>query len=214
MADAIDFKKKDKIYYAPSTAPELIDVPSMRFLMVDGKGDPNTAQAYADALAALYGLSYAIKMSKMGGKQPQGYYDFVVPPLEGLWWTAEGVYDGVTQKDKSKFRWTSMIRQPDFVTLPVLEEAKASLAKKKPGMDTSLVRLEDFAEGLCVQVMHLGPYDDEPATVRKMDVYMAKEGYLQDFSMSRHHHEIYLGDPRKTAPEKLKTVIRHPIRRG
>ncbi len=213
MSEALDFKKKDKALYQPATTPGIIDVPSMRFLMVDGQGDPNTAQAYADAVEALYGLSYAIKMSKMGGQQPAGYFDYVVPPLEGLWWTQGAIYDGVTNKDKSQFCWTSLLRQPEFVTAEVLQEAQAALRKKKPGLDTSLVRLVDFTEGLCVQVMHLGPYDAEPATVAQMDAFVAVQGYHADFSDTRHHHEIYLSDPRKTAPEKLKTVIRHPVRK-
>ena len=212
MASAIDFKKQDKRLYMPSTTPGLVEVPAMRFLMVDGEGDPNTAQAYSDALAALYALSYTIKMSKMGGRRPENYFDYVVPPLEGLWWTRDRLYDGLENRDKSKFLWTSMIRQPDFVTAEVLEEAKAVAAKKKPEVDTGLVRLEDFTEGLCVQIMHLGPYDDEPAAIRRMEDFALAQGYQIDLSPSRRHHEIYLGDPRKTAPEKLRTVIRHPVR--
>ena len=213
MASAVDFKKLDRQLYLPSTQPELVEVPSLRFFMVDGEGDPNTAQAYADALQALYALSYAVKMSKMGERQPEGYFDYVVPPLEGLWWSKDSRFDGLEAFDKSKFLWTAMIRQPDFVTPAVLQEARAVTARKKPEVDTSLVRLEDFTEGLCVQVMHLGPYDSEPATVRRMEDFVLARGYQTDLSPSRRHHEIYLGDPRKTAPEKLRTVIRHPVRR-
>jgi hypothetical protein len=144
-------------------------------------------------------------MSKKSDAQPEGYFDFVVPPLEGLW-------DG-TVGDKSGFRWTSMLRQPDFVTESVFEQAKDALAKKKPSLDLSLARLERFTEGLCVQIMHLGSYDDEPATIAELDKFAADSGYSLDFSAERRHHEIYLGDPRKTAPEKLKTIIRHPIKR-
>lgn len=212
MASAVDFKKQDKHLYMPSTAPGLVEVPPMRFLMVDGEGDPNTAQAYADALDALYTLCYTIKMSKMGGNQPENYFDYVVPPLEGLWWTRDSLYDGMEHKDKSQFLWTSMIRQPDFVTPAVFKEAKAVAARKKPEVDTGPVRLEEYAEGLCVQAMHLGPYDQEPATIRRMEAFALAQGYRIDLSPSRRHHEIYLGDPRKTAPEKLKTVIRHPVR--
>lgn len=214
MAEAIDFKKQNKELYMPSAAPGLVAVPTMRFLMVDGQGDPNTSRAYAEALNALYALSYTIKMSKMGGQLPPGYFDYVVPPLEGLWWSLEENFDWTGGYDKSKFTWTSMIRQPDFVTPEVLEQTKFTAAKKKPEVDTSLVRLEEYAEGLCVQAMHIGPYDDEPATIRKMDAFALERGYVVDLSPARRHHEIYLGDPRKTAPEKLKTVIRHPVRPG
>jgi hypothetical protein len=205
-----DFKKEYKNLYAPKTAPTIVDVPEMTFIMIDGEGDPNISIAYQSAVEILYGLSYAIKMSKKSDKQPEGYFDFVVPPLEGLW---QGEVN-----DKSGFIWTSMIRQPDFVTERVFEQAKETLAKKKPQLDLSLARLERFAEGLCGQVMHLGTYDDEPATIAALDKFIADSGHRLDFSKQRRHHEIYLADPRKTgtgpsgALEKLKTVLRHPIR--
>ncbi|NLV59835.1 MAG: transcriptional regulator [Clostridiales bacterium] len=215
MAGAVDFKKQNKELYMPPTTPGLVEVPTMRFLMVDGHGDPNTSQAYHAAVDALYALSYTIKMSKMGSQLSPGYFDFVVPPLEGLWWSLEENVDWTAGGyDKSKFTWTSMIRQPDFVNPEVLEQSKFIAAKKKPEVDTGLVRLEEYAEGLCVQIMHIGPYDDEPATIQRMDAFVYQQGYVMDFSPSRGHHEIYLGDPRKTAPEKLKTVIRHPVRPG
>jgi hypothetical protein len=206
---AIDFKKTQKELYRPGTKPTIVDVPSMRFFMVDGEGDPNTSAAYNAAIEVLYALSYAVKMSKLGTSQPEGYFDFVVPPLEGLWDSYPGMDTG--HLDKSRLRWTSMIRQPDFVTPEVLEFAKASVTKKKPSLDLSLARFEIFSEGLCAQVMHLGSYDGEPATVAALDAFATESGYRLDFSDQRLHHEIYLGDPRKTAPEKLKTVIRHPI---
>ncbi len=209
----IDFKKEYKDLYQPKTTPSIIDVPEMIFIAVDGKGDPNTSEDYKNALEALYGLSYAIKMSKMSGAQPEGYFEYVVPPLEGFW-TVDGEYEGCDITDKDKFYWTSLIRQPDFVTPEVFETAKISLARKKPDIDTSKARLIKVTEGLCVQAMHFGPYDTEPETIAAMDRYAAENGYVADFSDTRRHHEIYLADPRKTAPEKLKTVIRHPIKKA
>ena len=147
---AIDFKKTQKELYQPGAKPSIIKVPEMVFIMIDGRGDPNTSEEYQTSLEALYGLAYAVKMSKMGGNQPKGYYDFVVPPLEGLWSTDAGIFEpGITEK--SAFRWTSMIRMPEFVTPEVFEAAKTSLIKKKPNLDLSFVRLEVFNEGLCAQ---------------------------------------------------------------
>lgn len=208
----IDFKKERKDLYLPKTTPSLIDVPEMVFFMVDGAGNPNTSDDYKDAMEILYGLSYSIKMSKMSGAQPAGYYDYVVPPLEGLWWFKNG---GVITDilDKDNFCWTSMIRQPEFVTTDVFEAAIVALAKKKPGLNLSTARRESFTEGLCAQIMHIGAYDDEPATIEILERFIVESGYLPDFTSTRRHHEIYLGDPRKTAPEKLKTVIRYPIRK-
>jgi len=211
---AIDYKKTEKQFYVPKTKPEIIDIPEMIFLMIDGKGDPNSCIEYKNAMEILYGLSYTIKMSKMSGNQPSGYFDYVVPPLEGLWSLDDGgtfTGSGAIQ-DKSKFVWTSMIRQPEFVTSEVFENAKMVLSKKKPNLDLSLVRLERYTEGLCAQVMHLGAYDDEPATVAVLSEFIHNNGYVEDMSGLRRHHEIYLSDPRKTEPEKLKTVIRHPIK--
>ena len=206
-----DFKKEYKELYLPKAEPELIDVPEMVFIMVDGKGDPNTGAAYKTAIEILYGLSYSIKMSKMGGKQPNGYFEYVVPPNEGLWWGEDGYFDGTNIIDKDKLCWTSMIRQPEFVTVDVFESAKQALSKKRPELDLSLSRLVSFTEGLCAQIMHTGSYDDEPATIGKLEQFITESGYSNDISENRKHHEIYLNDPRKTAPEKLKTVIRHPI---
>lgn len=208
---AYDFKKEFNDLYAPKTKPSIVDVPPMRFIMVDGKGDPNTSPLYTAAVEVLYGLSYSIKMSKKSGNQPQGYFEYVVPPLEGLWWFEDGVFDGSVIGRKDEFSWVMMIRQPEFVTSAVFEAAKLSLAKKKPALDASLARLEDFTEGLCAQVMHIGPYDDEPSTVAALDQFIASNGYRTEMAGMRQHHEIYLGDPRKTAPDRLKTVLRHPI---
>jgi len=207
----IDYKKTQKDLYMPKTTPSMIDVPEMVFIMVDGAGNPNTSPDYKAALNILYGLSYSIKMTKMSGAQPDGYFDFVVPPLEGLWWFKDG---GVITDilDKDSFCWTSMIRQPEFVTDEVFEAAKCALSKKKPELDLSAVRLEKFAEGLCAQIMHIGPYDDEPATIAVLEKFIEESGHASDFTDARRHHEIYLGDPRKTAPERLKTVIRYPVK--
>lgn len=208
---AFDFKKEDKDLYLPKTKPSIIEVPTMRFIMINGKGDPNTSPFYQTAVEVLYGISYAIKMSKKGGTPPEGYFDYVVPPLEGLWWFEDNYFDGRVIGRKDEFNWVMMIRQPDFVTPEVFETAKASLSKKKPGLDTSIARLEDFTEGLCAQVMHIGPYDDEPSIVAALEEFIEAHGYRTEMSGMRQHHEIYLSDPRKTPPEKLKTVIRHPI---
>ena len=206
----IDFKKTQKDLYLPGANPSIIDVPEMFFIMVDGRGDPNNSAAYQSALEVLYGLSYTIKMSKMGGMQPEGYYDFVVPPLEGLWSTEDGAYEpGITEKNA--FCWTSMIRMPEFVTPDAFDAAKISLERKKPGIDLSLARLEAFKEGLCAQIMHTGPYDSEPATIEVLKAFVETSGYRLDLSETRRHHELYMSDPRKTAPDKLKTVIRYPI---
>ncbi len=207
----VDVKKTEKEYYQARTTPALVEVPRMHFLMQDGAGDPNTSAAYAGAVQALYGVAYAIRMKK----DWPGWYAFVVPPLEGLWDFDDPAFTGGGQPigDKNRFRWTMMIRQPDFVTAEVLTEAKAILARKKPELDLSGIRLEPFQEGLCVQVMHLGPYDEEPASVAKLHRFIEEAGYEEDFTGGRRHHEIYLSDPRKTDPLKLKTLLRHPVRR-
>jgi len=204
----IDYKKTEKDLYQPKTTPSIIDVPEISYIAVDGKGDPNTSEEYATAIEVLYGLSYTIKMGN------KAILEYVVPPLEGLW-NIDGGFnkDEPIIADKSKLKWTALIRQPDFVTTEVFEAAKNALAKKKPELDLSKARLIKIAEGLCVQVMHIGSYDDEPATIEKMEQYVVDNGYAIDINGTRRHHEIYLSDPRKVAPEKLKTVIRHPIRK-
>jgi hypothetical protein len=207
----VDYKKAEKTLYFPKTKPSIIDVPAMTFIMVDGVGNPNTSEAYKTAVEILYGLSYSIKMSKKSGSAPDGYFDYVVPPLEGLWWLADSQVTDFSEKDK--FCWTSMIRQPDFVTPDVFAEAKAALAKKKPELEVSATRLERFTEGLCVHVLHIGSYDDEPETIKALERFITESGYQNDISETRRHHELYLSDPRKVAPEKVKTVIRHPIRK-
>ncbi|MCL2337011.1 MAG: GyrI-like domain-containing protein [Firmicutes bacterium] len=200
----VDFKKSEKELYQPKTKPAVIDVPEMTFIAIDGKGDPNNSGAYAAAIETLYGFSYAIKMGN------KSVLEYVVPPLEGFW-TVKG---GAAIADKSKFLWTVLIRQPDFATEEVFAAAAFALAQKKPNLDLAPARLTKIKEGLCVQAMHIGPYDDEPATVAMLEQYAGANGYAIDLSATRRHHEIYLSDPRKTAPEKLKTVIRLPIRKA
>lgn len=203
----IDFKKEQKDLYQPKTTPSIVDVPEMVFIAVDGKGDPNTSMQYAAAVEALYGLSYAIKMSN------KAVLEYVVPPLEGFWSVADDFKGGgAAITDKTKFIWTMLIRQPEFVTGEVFEAARASLAKKKPALDTSKARLMKITEGLCVHVMHIGSYDDEPATIAAMDKYAIENGFDIDINETRLHHEIYLSDPRKVSTEKLKTILRHPIK--
>ncbi|MDR1237922.1 MAG: GyrI-like domain-containing protein [Propionibacteriaceae bacterium] len=202
-----DFKKEFKDLYQPKTTPVVVDVPGIVAIAIDGVGDPNTSESYQQAIEVLYGLSYAIKMGN------KATLEYVVAPLEGFWClTDDFTGTGAPITDKRKFVWTAFIRQPDFVTAEVFAAAKAGLAKKKPGLDTSGAKLESFTEGLCVQAMHIGPYDDEPATIAMLDQYASANGYVVDIDDQRRHHEIYLSDPRKVAPEKLRTVIRHPIR--
>ena len=209
---AFDFKKEYKEFYLPKRTPELVSVPPMTFVAVRGEGDPNVeGGAYKEAVGVLYAIAYTIKMSKMGDHRIDGYYDFVVPPLEGFWWQP-GV-EGVDFANKATFHWIAAIRLPDFVTQDDFDWAVAEATAKKK-LDFSAVELLKVDEGLCVQCMHTGPYDSEPATVDAMHEYATEQGYVPDFSDTRLHHEIYLSDPRKCAPEKLKTVVRHPIKRA
>ncbi|MDD5075877.1 MAG: GyrI-like domain-containing protein [Sphaerochaetaceae bacterium] len=205
-----DFKKEYRELYLPKGTPSIISIPEMRFIMVQGKGNPNTSDYYKEAVELLYGISYSIKMSKKK-EAPAGYFNYVVPPLEGLWWFENNFFDGSVMNRKDEFSWMMMIRQPDFVTSQVFEMAKKNLKRKKPEIDTSIVKLETFNEGLCAQVMHIGPYDDEPATVALLEAFIDSQGYRTLMSGMRQHHEIYLSDPRKSDLAKLKTVLRHPI---
>jgi hypothetical protein len=209
---AFDVKQALKSLYLPPTRPVIVDVPAMTFVMVDGAGNPNDEGGeYARAVQALYSLTWTIKMSARSGRQPPGFFEFTVPPLEGLWTFPVDQFDGV-HVPKDALTWTSMIRVPEFVTPDVLEATRAEVARKKPDIDTSRARVESWTEGVCVQMMHLGPYDTEPASVARMHAFAAAEGFAVDLSDQRRHHEIYLGDPRRSAPEKLRTVVRHPIR--
>lgn len=210
--EKIDYKKAEKHLYLPKS-PAIVQVPEMVFFAVDGQGDPNTSSAYAQALELLYGLSFTVKMSKMGGEEPEGYFDYVVPPLEGLWWTETPGFDGKPPADKNDFRWTSLIRQPPFVNEAVFAWAAERLAKKKPELDLTKARFLRWEEGLCAHLLHTGPYDAEPASIDRLTGFLREQGCVPDFTDVRRHHEIYLGDPRRTAPERLKTVIRHPVKR-
>ncbi|MBE6484197.1 MAG: transcriptional regulator [Actinomycetaceae bacterium] len=209
---AFDFKKEYKEFYLPPRKPGIITVPAMNFLAVRGSGDPNLEDGeYKQAINLLYGVAFTIKMSKMGDHRIAGYFDYVVPPLEGFWWQ-----DGVAAVDyarKADFQWISVIRLPDFVTRDEFTWAIGEATQKKKA-DFSAVEYLTIDEGLCVQCMHVGPYDDEPATVELMHDFAAEEGFALDITPTRHHHEIYLSDARRVAPEKLKTVIRHPVRKA
>ena len=206
-----DFKKEYKEFYMPKGKPEIVTVPKMNYIAVRGKGNPNEEEGeYKKSIELLYGIAYTIKMSKKGDHKIEGYFDYVVPPLEGFWWQ-ENV-DGIDYSRKENFQWISVIRLPDFVTKADFEWATEEATRKKK-MDFSKVEFLTLEEGLCVQCMHSGSYDDEPATVAAMDKFIADNGYENDISDTRRHHEIYLSDARKAAPEKLKTVIRHPIKK-
>jgi len=206
-----DYKKEYKEFYQPSTKPTIVEIPPMNFVAVRGAGDPNEeGGAYQAAIEVLYAVSYTIKMSHKGKRQIEGYFPYVVPPLEGFWWQ-EGVH-GVDYTNKASFNWISVIRLPDFVSEEDLLWAKEEVVRKKK-LDCSVAEFITIREGLCVQAMHLGPYDDEPRTVAEMDKYLEEQGYENDFSDTRMHHEIYLSDPRKVMPDKYRTVIRHPIRK-
>lgn len=207
---SFDYKKEYKEFYLPKKKPSIVTVPSMNFVAVHGHGNPNEEDGeYKKALAILYAIAYTIKMSKMGDHRIEGYFDYVVPPLEGLWMQAGE--NGIDYSRKEDFEWISMIRLPDFVTQKDFEWAKQEAARKK-NLDVSSAQFMTYEEGLCVQCMHVGSYDSEPATIAAMDEFARKEGYVPDLSARRPHHEIYLSDPRRTAPERLKTIIRHPIR--
>jgi len=213
--DKLDYKKEYKDLYLPKTKPMLIDVPNMKFIMVRGKGNPNSEKGeYQEAMSILYGLSFTIKMSKMGNNKIDGYFEYVVPPLEGFWWNKDE--KNVDYRNKENFEWYSMIRQPEFVTEDVFKWA-CNEVKEKKGIDISKAEFKEFKEGLCVQIMHLGSYDDEPKTIDKINEYIIDNNLKNDIGSSlkngmiRRHHEIYLSDPRRTATEKLKTVIRIPV---
>lgn len=208
-----DVKKAERELYVPSRKPSIITVPAMQFVAVHGHGDPNDLHGdYQRALQQLYGISFTIKMSQKS-KDPNdhiaGYEPYVVPPLEGLWWMPGDATPDFT--NKSEFEWISMIRLPDFVTQTDFEHAREKYAHAHADVNVTAEYFK-YDEGLCAQVMHIGPYDSEPATISALDDYIHENGYELDLTGSRRHHEIYLSDPRRCAPEKLRTVIRHPIR--
>jgi len=206
-----DFKKEYKEFYLPPVKPVIVTVPKANYIAVRGKGNPNDeGGAYQQAIGILYAVAYTLKMSYKTDHRIDGFYDYVVPPLEGFWWQ-DGI-DGIDYSDKSTFCWISVIRLPDFINKGEFEWAVETATKKKK-IDCSSAEFLTINEGLCVQIMHIGPYDNEPATVALMDQYLAKKGYENDITASRLHHEIYLSDARKVAPANWKTVIRHPIKK-
>lgn len=209
---AFDFKKEYKEFYMPKNKPEIVTVPQANYIAVRGKGNPNEIDgAYQKAISILYAVAYTLKMSYKTDHKIEGFFEYVVPPLEGFWW--QDNVDGIDYADKAAFNWISVIRLPEFITQKDFEWAVETASKKKK-LDCSSAEFLTVDGGLCVQIMHIGAFDDEPQTVALMDEYIAQNGYENDITESRLHHEIYLSDARKVAPEKWKTVIRHPIKRS
>ena len=206
---AFDFKKEYKEFYIPPVTPTLVDVPPANYIAVSGTGNPNDeGSEYKDSIGLLYGIAFTIKMSKKGGRQIEGYFDYVVPPLEGLWWSENGE---VNYAHKEAFHFISMIRLPEFVTRADFDWAVAEATRKKK-TDFSKVEFFHYEEGRCVQCMHIGPFDSEPITIGKMKAFAEQQGLSIAIDDVRRHHEIYLSDTRKTATDKLKTVIRYPVK--
>lgn len=209
---AFDFKKEYKEFYMPKNKPEIVTVPKANYIAVRGKGNPNEIDgAYQQAISILYAVAYTLKMSYKTEHKIEGFFEYVVPPLEGFWW--QDNVDGIDYADKAAINWISVIRLPEFITKKDFEWAVETASEKKK-LDCSSAEFLTVDEGLCVQIMHIGAFDDEPQTVALMDEYIAQNGYENDITESRLHHEIYLSDARKVAPEKWKTVIRHPIKRS
>ena len=209
---AFDFKKEYPEFYMPKNKPEIVTVPQANYIAVRGKGNPNEIDgAYQKAISILYAVAYTLKMSYKTEHKIEGFFEYVVPPLEGFWW--QDNVDGIDYADKAAFNWISVIRLPEFITQKDFEWAVETASEKKK-LDCSSAEFLTVDEGLCVQIMHIGAFDDEPQTVTLMDEYIAQNGYENDITESRLHHEIYLSDARKVAPEKWKTVIRHPIKRS
>ena len=209
---AFDFKKEYKEFYMPKNKPEIVTVPKANYIAVRGKGDPNEIDgAYQKAISILYAVAYTLKMSYKTEHKIEGFFEYVVPPLEGFWW--QDNVDGIDYADKAAFNWISVIRLPEFITQKDFEWAVETASEKKK-LDCSSAEFLTIDEGVCVQIMHIGAFDDEPQTVALMDEYIAQNGYENDITESRLHHEIYLSDARKVAPERWKTVIRHPIKRS
>lgn len=206
-----DYKKEYKEFYMPPKKPCIVEVPTMNYIAVRGKGNPNDENGeYKESIGLLYGIAFTIKMSYKGNHKIDGYFEYVVPPLEGFWWQ-DGV-DGIDYAHKENFNFISIIRLPDFVTRVDFDWAIAEATKKKK-TDFSKVEFLTYNEGLCVQCMHIGPYDNEPTTIAAMHEFATLNGYEPDITDTRYHHEIYLSDPRKCDPTKIKTVVRHPIRK-
>lgn len=210
---AFDYKKEYKEFYIPKNTPSIVKIPKMNYIAVRGKGNPNKENGeYKASIGLLYAIAFTIKMSYKGNHKMDGYFEYVVPPLEGFWWQ-EGKTDGIDYEQKDKFHFISIIRLPDFVTKEEFEWAIQEATQKKK-QDFSKVEFFTYEEGLCVQCLHIGPYDKEPETIQKMQEMMLANGYELDFTNERYHHEIYLSDPRRCQASNLKTVIRHPIRKG
>lgn len=208
---AFDYKKEYKEFYLPPKKPVIVTIPKMNYIAIRGKGDPNEEDGeYKRAMSLLYPIAYTLKMSPRSGKETEGYFEYVVPPLEGLWWQES--IDGFDLKRKNLFNWISLIRLPEFFSESDVDWAKEEVKRKKD-LDTSSLEFFTYKEGLCVQMMHIGSFDDEGESVKLMDEFIKKEGFENDFSPLRLHHEIYLSDFRRTAESKLKTVIRHPIKK-
>ena len=208
---AFDYKKEYKEFYLPPKKPVIVTIPKMNYIAIRGKGDPNEEDGeYKRAMSLLYPIAYTLKMSPRSGKETEGYFEYVVPPLEGLWWQES--IDGFNLKRKNLFNWISLIRLPEFFNESDVDWAKEEV-KRKRDLDTSSLEFFTYKEGLCVQMMHIGSFDDEGESVKLMDEFIKKEGFENDFSPLRLHHEIYLSDFRRTAESKLKTVIRHPIKK-
>ena len=207
---AFDYKKEYKEFYLPPKTPGLVQIPEMNYIAVRGRGDPNEPQGeYKAAIGLLYAIAFTIKMSYKGAHKIEGYFPYVVPPLEGLWWQEGSGEMDLTHKER--LQWVSMIRLPEFVTREAFDWAIREATEKK-GQDFSQVEVFPYNEGLCVQCMHMGSYDEEPATIEKMHAYIRERSLSLDLSASRLHHEIYLSDPRRTAPERLRTVLRLPVK--
>ena len=206
-----DFKKEYKEFYLPKNKPQIVNVPKANYIAIRGQGNPNEeGGAYQRAISVLYAVAYTLKMSYKSDYKIDGFYEYVVPPLEGFWWQ-DGIC-GVDYSKKDEFNWISIIRLPDFITRENFDWAVKTASEKKK-IDCSKAEFLTIEEGLCVQIMHIGSFDDEPASLEKMDKYLAENGYEKDFSDTRLHHEIYLSDPRKSTPDKQKTVIRHPVKK-
>ena len=206
-----DFKKEYKELYLPKNKPQIVNVPKANYIAIRGQGNPNEeGGAYKKAIEVLYAVAYTLKMSYKTDYKIAGFFEYVVPPLEGFWWQ-DGIC-GVDYSNKATFNWISVIRLPDFITKKDFDWAVKTASEKKK-IDCSKAEFLTIEEGLCVQIMHMGSFDDEPASLEKMDKYLKENGYEKDFSDTRLHHEIYLSDPRKTTPDKQKTVIRHPIKK-
>ena len=209
---AFDFKKEYKEFYMPKSKPAIVTVPKANYIAVRGKGNPNEEDgAYQKAISVLYAIAYTLKMSYKTDYKINGFFEYVVPPLEGFWWQED--INGIDYGNKDSFNWISVLRLPDFISRENFDWAVNTAAKKKK-LDCSSAEFLTIDEGLCVQIMHIGPFDDEPESVAKMDAYLSENGYENDLSDTRLHHEIYMSDARKVAPEKWKTVIRHPIKKA